>query len=224
MRSLHYLMASCALVALALNDDQGSQPISAPSDGQIALTAHNNGDGTWSVKRGPNGPVLRDGLPREKALAIVGGATGPYEPENEQEAIAAADRAEIEAQEARREETEIFASDADTGEPLKVGRASDAALADENAKLREENEALKVQVAKFDRDGDGNTGGSAAAGDDDGEGLTKAEIIADLEGMGAEFDPKALKADLLAQRNEARAKRDATPPDGVEGAENNGGE
>jgi hypothetical protein len=39
--------------------------------------------------------------------------------------------------------------------------------------------------------------------------LTKAEIIADLEGMSVEFDPRAAKADLLALRNEARAIRDA---------------
>lgn len=53
----------------------------------------------------------------------------------------------------------------------------------------------------------------AASGDedeeDDGEGLTKAEINADLEAMGVEFDPRAKKADLLALRNEHRAKRDA---------------
>lgn len=220
MRHLH-LMASSALIALAAADDAGAQPISAPSDGQIALTAHNNGDGTWSVKRGPNGPVLRDGLPREKALAIVGGATGPYEPENEQEAVAAAERAEIEAQEAAREEREVFASDADAGDPLKVGRMTDAALAQENAKLREENEALKAQIAKFDGAGDGKTGGSIQSEDDD-DGLTKAEISADLEAMGVEFDPRAKKADLLALRNDARAKRDAAQPDGVEGAEKNG--
>jgi hypothetical protein len=41
------------------------------------------------------------------------------------------------------------------------------------------------------------------------KGLTKQEIIADLEGMGIEFDPRAAKADLLALRNEARAARDA---------------
>ncbi|MEI6439060.1 MAG: hypothetical protein WCO83_02535 [Alphaproteobacteria bacterium] len=39
--------------------------------------------------------------------------------------------------------------------------------------------------------------------------LTKAEIIADLEGMSVAFDPRATKADLLALRNEARAIRDA---------------
>jgi hypothetical protein len=186
-----HLMASSALVALAAATDHGSQPISGPSDGQIALTAHNNGDGTWSVKRGPNGPVLRDGLPREKALAIVGGATGPYEPESEQEAVAAADRADIEAEEAAREETDLFKSDAEVGQdPAKVGRHVDAALVSENAELRAKSEAhagelkraddenadlrliissrdedirqLREQVAKFDGDGDGKTGGSVA--------------------------------------------------------------
>ncbi|UPT53212.1 hypothetical protein [Synechococcus phage Ssp-JY42] len=43
---------------------------------------------------------------------------------------------------------------------------------------------------------------------DDGDGLTKPEIAADLEAMGVEFNPRASKADLLALRNEARAKRD----------------
>ena len=56
-----------------------------------------------------------------------------------------------------------------------------------------------------DWDGDGKPGGDASAA----EGLTKAEIIADLEGMGVEFDPRDKKADLLALRNEARAIRDA---------------
>ncbi len=40
-------------------------------------------------------------------------------------------------------------------------------------------------------------------------GLTKAELIADLEDMGVEFDPRAKKADLQALRDEARAIRDA---------------
>ena len=93
-------------------DTDNTQPISAPLDGQIALTAHNNGDGTWSVKRGPDGPVLQDGLAREKALAIVGGATGPHEPVGEQEEQAAAGRAVLEQKEAEREEKEVFAPDA----------------------------------------------------------------------------------------------------------------
>lgn len=93
-------------------DTNTTQPISAPLDGQIALTAHNNGDGTWSVKRGPDGPVLQDGLAREKALAIVGGATGPHEPVGEQEEQAAAERAALEQKEAEREEKEVFAPDA----------------------------------------------------------------------------------------------------------------
>lgn len=43
--------------------------------------------------------------------------------------------------------------------------------------------------------------------DVDSDGLTKAEITADLEAMKVEFDPRAKKADLLALRNEHRAKR-----------------
>lgn len=41
------------------------------------------------------------------------------------------------------------------------------------------------------------------------DGLTKPEIIADLEAMNVDFDPRARKADLLALRDEARAIRDA---------------
>lgn len=57
----------------------------------------------------------------------------------------------------------------------------------------------------LDHDGDGKPGGDASATD----GLTKAEIIADLEAMGVEFDPRDRKADLLAQRDAARAAVDA---------------
>lgn len=60
----------------------------------------------------------------------------------------------------------------------------------------------------LDHDGDGKKGGSLPPDDDD-DGLTKAEIHADLEALGVEFDPRAKKADLLALRNEARAARDA---------------
>ncbi len=49
----------------------------------------------------------------------------------------------------------------------------------------------------------------AAVAEPDPAQLTKAEIIADLEGMGVDFDPRAPKADLLALRAEARAIRDA---------------
>lgn len=115
MRLLHTMVGHAALICLAAAADSGAEdkPISAPLDGQIALTAHNNGDGTWSVKRGPDGPILKDGLAREKALAIVGGATGPYEPQNDQEAEAAKQRAAIEMKEAKREERDLFAPDAD---------------------------------------------------------------------------------------------------------------
>lgn len=51
--------------------------------------------------------------------------------------------------------------------------------------------------------------------DDDSEGLTKREIHADLVAMDVEFDPRAKRADLLALRNEARAKRDTAAPDVV---------
>lgn len=40
-------------------------------------------------------------------------------------------------------------------------------------------------------------------------GLTRTEIIADLEGMGLEFDPRHSHAELLAQRNAGRAQRAA---------------
>ena len=52
-------------------------------------------------------------------------------------------------------------------------------------------------------------GGDADTDDADSDGLTKAEITADLEAAGVEFDPRAKKADLLALRNEHRAQRDA---------------
>ena len=42
--------------------------------------------------------------------------------------------------------------------------------------------------------------------DDDGHGLKKAEIVADLEGMGVEFDPRATKPALLELRNQKRAE------------------
>lgn len=45
--------------------------------------------------------------------------------------------------------------------------------------------------------------------DTEGKGLTKAEIVADLETLAVEFDPSHNKAHLLKLRNEARAKRNA---------------
>ena len=44
--------------------------------------------------------------------------------------------------------------------------------------------------------------------------MTQAEIIADLEGMQVEFDPRAKKDELLALRNEHRAQRDAQATEG----------
>ncbi len=66
------------------------------SDSQPAMTAHNNGDGTWSVTEGPNGTVLQDGLHRDQALAIVGGKTGAHKPKDEQERRATNDRVDLE--------------------------------------------------------------------------------------------------------------------------------
>lgn len=63
-----------------------------------------------------------------------------------------------------------------------------------------------LYVDPLDHDGDGERGGS-----EPGHGLTKAEIIADLEAMAVPYDPRAVKADLLALRNAARAERDAAP-------------
>ena len=96
-------------------DTDKNVPISAPLDGQIALTAHNNGNGTWAVKRGPDGPILKDGLAREEALAIVGAPTGPHEPDTAEEETAAQKRSALEKKEAKREATEIFQSDAEAG-------------------------------------------------------------------------------------------------------------
>lgn len=87
-----------------------------PSDGQIALTAHNDGDGTWSVLRGPGGVVLESGLPKEAALAIVGGETGPYTPRTEQGQKAADYRRKLEEECADREVEAIFQSDEEVAE------------------------------------------------------------------------------------------------------------
>jgi len=65
-------------------------------DGQIALTAKNKQDGTWEVRLGPEGEVLLEGLPMERALAVVGAPTGPYTPSNMEERIVADLRVEAE--------------------------------------------------------------------------------------------------------------------------------
>lgn len=90
---LHLGLALCALVLVAatavafLGPDMASAaplglamaavPLSAPNDGQIALTLYNDGDGTWSVRHGPNGPILKSGLTRAEATAIVGSRVLP---------------------------------------------------------------------------------------------------------------------------------------------------
>lgn len=242
MRRFHTtLMASCALAAMAANTDQGSasEPdapltgtadVSAPEGGQIALTARNNQDGTWAITRGPGGDVLETGLQRDEALAIVGAPSRPIDPDNEEEVELVERRRQVEARAAEITNAKAFEPDApeaprahQIGGPDPVisasadnpenGRAGNGDLASENAALREENEALKAQVAKFDPDGDGKVGGAVVRAEGD-DGLTKAEIIADLEGMQVEFDPRAKKDELLALRNEHRAQRDAQANEG----------
>lgn len=193
------------------------------------MTARNSQDGTWAITRGPGGEVLESGLKRDEALAIIGAPASPMDPDNHLEVALVARRKKIEARAA--EATNAVAFEADPPEPAKahqiggpdtlVGDGSGDALppfqgdglASENAALREENEALKAQIAKFDPDGDGKVGGAVARAKGD-DGLTKVEIIADLEGMQVEFDPRAKKDELLALRNEHRAKRDAQATEG----------
>jgi hypothetical protein len=159
----HAAATVAPVLAMAAAPAASNLDIATPAGGQIALTAYNNGDGTWSVKRGPNGAVLQDGLPREQALAIVGGATGPYEPSTPQEAGIAEQRAELEKKAADIEVEGMFRSDAEVGaEPAKVGRIADAELQAENERLQAENAELRAQVARFDADGDGKTGGGRA--------------------------------------------------------------
>jgi hypothetical protein len=92
------------------------------TDGQIALTAHNNGDGTWSVTLGPGGVILEDGLPREKALAIVGAKTYPYEPGNKREQEAAELREEVEERASKVANEDASKSDFELGLVDKKGR------------------------------------------------------------------------------------------------------
>lgn len=87
--------------------------IAAPSGGQIALTAHNNGDGTWAVTRGPGGTILADGLAKEQAIAIVGAPTDGTEPRDKQEAWAIEARRELEEKAADAEVNGMFVSDAE---------------------------------------------------------------------------------------------------------------
>lgn len=87
--------------------------IAAPSGGQIALTAHNNGDGTWAVTRGPGGTVLADGMAKEQAIAIVGAPTDGSEPRDKQEAWAIQARRELEEKAADAEVEGMFVSDAE---------------------------------------------------------------------------------------------------------------
>lgn len=235
MRLLHSTALGSVLAAMAANTDQGSSTsdtgigdLSAPVGGQIALTARKNQDGTFSITRGPDGEVLEAGLRRDEALAIVGAPSHPLDPGNRAEVDIVERRMAIEARAAEVTNAKAFEPDAPeaprahqiggpdisaSADNPENGRAGNGNLASENAALREENEALKAQVAKFDPDGDGKVGGAVVRAEGD-DGLTKSEIIADLESMQVEFDPRAKKDELLALRNEHRAQRDAQANEG----------
>lgn len=174
--------------------------------GQIALSARNEGDGTWSVRLGPGGPILMDDLPMEKALGIVGAPTGPYEAATQREQDLADLRQACEAAAREHANAEALKSDQDAGLVDSQGKR----------KFPVEPDAVRVGPAAGARSGGVNTtnartrnGEGGPVNASDGDGLTKAEIIADLEGMGVEFDPRDLKADLLALRDQARAARAA---------------
>lgn len=108
------------------------------TDGQIALSARNEGDGTWSVRVGPGGPVVEDGLAYEEAVAIVGAPTGPYTPGNRAEVVAAARRRKAEEAARKHVNAEAMKSDVDLGlvdedgvptfedepEPVRLGAAA----------------------------------------------------------------------------------------------------
>ena len=140
--------------------------------GQIALSARNEGDGTWSVRLGPGGPILMDGLPREKALGIVGAPTAPYEPVNRQEAELADLREQCEQAASAYANAEAVKSDKEAGltdergrrrfddEPEQV-RIGPAAGARKGAARTEGGKAGNGGEA-FDHDSDGKVGGSKA--------------------------------------------------------------
>lgn len=103
------------------------------SGGQIALSARNEGDGTWSVRLGPGGPILMDDLPREKALGIVGAPTAPYEPATKQEQELADLREQCEKAAIEYGNAEALKSDEDAGLVGKNGRRK---FADEPEQVR----------------------------------------------------------------------------------------
>lgn len=122
------------------------------SDGQIALSARNEGDGTWSVRLGPGGPILMDKLPRERALGIVGAPTGPYEPVNKQEQELADLRAQCEEAASVYANEEASKSDEDAGLVDSRGRK----------KFADEPEAVRIGPAAGARKAAANTEGGKA--------------------------------------------------------------
>jgi hypothetical protein len=139
-------------------------------DGQIALSARNEGDGTWSVRLGPGGPVLYEGLPMEKALAIVGAPTGPHVPLNRQEADAAEEREGAEEAASEYVNAEALKSDKELGIVDARGRP---VFADEpepvrlKAKRRRSSDGARGAGRASERQNgrSGNGSGTAAGGD-----------------------------------------------------------
>lgn len=152
MRLLHHSMALCAMAVLAANKDDAAPvgDVTKVSDGQIALSARNEGDGTWSVRLGPGGPILMDGLPREKALGIVGAPTAPYEPANKAEQELADLREQCEQAAAEYANAEAAKSDEDVGLTDSKGRR----------RFDDEPEAVRVGPAAGARKGAANTAGA----------------------------------------------------------------
>jgi hypothetical protein len=230
LRHRMLLMTACAaaLIHRAAEADAGSasnQPtdVSAPTDGQIALTARNNGDGTWAVKRGPTGAVLLDGIAHERALAIVG--AGP-DSITELDRAAYADRQRLEAKSAEITNAAVNKTDeqvaAETVDPVA-----------EIARLEAENAELKAKLAAFDHDGDGDAGGSTGdGGPDDFTGKTVPDLKAIAVERGVDLQGATKRRDIVAALSaadvggepEADTTDAAAAVDAVEGEANNGGE
>lgn len=125
----------------------------ALSDGQPAFSARNEGDGTWSVRLGPGGPILEEGLPMEKALAIVGAPTWPYQPSTKAELV----------QTEHREALEVAASDHVNAEALKSDK--DLGLVDERGRdvLKDEADPVRIKSAGTSRRSAGSADGARHA-------------------------------------------------------------
>lgn len=76
----------------------------------------------------------------------------------------------------------------------------------------------EIHTLYVEAEGQGVTGETGGQDAEDGQGLTKAEIITDLEALGVDYSPAASKAVLLEIRAKARAERDAKAAEAAAGA------